>query len=76
MSEWTYSNEPKYDFIKLPDGTIINVAHVRAVAHTGEEFVYIDIGWQYSEQMENPCEHHDPDGKIYAWFAERAAEVG
>ena len=76
MMEWTYESKPTSEFIKLPDGAIINVAHVRAVAHTDEEYVYIDIGWNSNEQMQDPCEHYDPDGKIYAWFAERSVEVG
>ena len=69
MKEWTYSNEPKFDFIKLPDGTIINVAHVRRV-WVSNGHLYIDTG-----NKNPPYGIYDPDGKVYAWFAERAVEV-
>ena len=72
MNEWTYSNEPKYDFIKLPDGTIINVAKVFSVFQEDDRpgDVYIEGG------IEGGARHRDPDGKIYAWFAERAVDIG
>ena len=62
-------------FIKLPDGTIINVAHVRKVRQPLPSYVYIDTGKTIDENQDNPSDYHDPDGKIYAWFAERAVEV-
>ena len=58
-------------FIKLPDGTIINVAHVQQVwvedKCPNTIFIIMESGGG---------DYPDPDGKIYAWFAERAAEVG
>ena len=82
MNEWTYSNEPKFDFIKLPDGTIINVAYVRSVKHeehptrncmNGDPVweTIIDTGAIHKFDDGNGLS----DGKIYAWFAERAVEV-
>ena len=70
MNQWTYSNEPKYDFIKLPDGTIINVACVDIVERDGE-ITLINMVGKFGNNVID-----DPDGKIYAWFAERAVEVG
>ena len=75
MNQWTYSNEPRYDLIKLPDGTIINVAHVRFVERkmdsVRDDNVRIYTGGEGGWQT-----YYDPDGKIYAWFAERAVDVG
>ena len=80
MSQWTYSNEPKYDFIKLPDGTIINAACVQKVSHETRD-------WEGPPGMNGKTtivlEHTThfvnerlSDGKIYAWFAERAVDIG
>ena len=59
-------------FIKLPDdfGTIINVAHVQQVwaDNTCPNTVFIIT-------ESGGGDYPDPDGKIYAWFAERAVEV-
>ena len=84
MNQWTYSNEPKFDFIKLPSGTIINVAHVRRVetiftTYSSDgvrgQLTRIDTGNDIEKEQEYPAEFNDDGGKIYAWFAERAAEV-
>jgi len=58
-------------FIKLPDGAIINVAHVRRVYKVGDiPGLHIDCGGKGSPH------YHDPDGKIYAWFADKAQAIG
>ena len=64
-------------FIQLPDGGIINVAHVRSVSRPiSIDFVRIHVGQTTDEDLDALFDFHDPHGKIYAWFAERAVEVG
>ena len=63
-------------FIKLPDGTIINVAHVRKVTRPIPDYVYIDTGNTIEEDQDNPSDYHDQDGKIYAYFESIAQEIG
>ena len=75
--EWTYESKPTSEFIKLPDGTIINVAHVRRVYKFEDGDIGIDVGMKNHKSHYIPSAFYDdPDGKIYAWFAERAVEVG
>ena len=72
MTNDDFYAEPKRDFIMLPDGTVINVNQVFSVFqeehHPGD--VYIEGG------IEGGSRHRDPDGKIYAWFANKAQPVG
>ena len=63
-------------FIMLRGGMIINVAHVRRVEQRGLDYVYIDTGQSIDEDQENPSDYYDPDGKIYAWFVDKAERVG
>ena len=63
-------------FIMLPDGTIINVAHVRKVRQPHSETVYIYVGQTEEESQDDPHDHYDPDGAIYAWFADKAERIG
>ena len=66
---------PDENFIKLPDGTIINVAHVRFVDRDNDRISDDNVriytggegGWQA---------YYDPDGKIYEYFNSMAQEVG
>lgn len=74
MMEWEYDSKLR-DFIKLPDGTVINMGHVRRVFQlNGGYNVCIDTGTV--DTTAYPVVYYDPDGKIYAWFAEWAVEVG
>ena len=57
-------------FIMLPDGTIINVAHVDKVEFDSDIVTIGTLG-KYGAVV---CD--DPDGKIYAWFADKAERVG
>jgi len=62
-------------FIKLPDGTIINVANVRFVDRESDRIPDDNVriytggegGWQT---------YYDPDGNIYSWFEEKAQVIG
>ena len=70
-----YLMVPDADFIKLPDGTIINVAHVRFVAHDSDripdDHVRIYTGGEGGWQT-----YYDPDGKIYEYFNSIAQQIG
>ena len=65
-------------FIQLSDGTIINVAHVQSVKVSG--VVTLIDGKEVNDgvyiQLRGIEWIPDPDGKIYAWFADRAVEIG
>ena len=65
-------------FIKLPDGTIINVALVRRVFKMIGGEIFIDVGVSGDDIVGTVLSpiYEDFDGKIYAWFAERAVEIG
>ena len=58
-------------FIMLPDETIINVAQVDKVELDRNNIISIGTVGKYGAVV---CD--DPDGKIYAWFADRATRVG
>jgi hypothetical protein len=60
-------------FIKLPDGTIINVAHVRRVEQTDSE--YKRDGRRVSVTDINGVKHVDSGNKIYAYFESIAQEL-
>ena len=63
-------------FIKLPDGTIINVAHVRWIMRHIPDYVTLYIGQSIEEEQDFPAGYHDPDGKIYEYFNSIAQEIG
>ena len=61
-------------FIKLPDGTIINVAHVVMVEKTDYLAQNLIQGVRiHDNQMD--YEFKDPDGTIYEYFNSIAQEI-
>ena len=62
-------------FIKLPDGTIINVAHVRRVEACNNKYsdvsVNSDLGHKHKYQ-----EYDDVYGDVYKYFNNIAQEIG
>ena len=70
-----YIMVPDETFIKLPDGTIINVAHVRWVSRPIPDYVCLYVGQTIDEEQDFQSDYHDPDGKIYAYFNSLALDI-
>jgi len=62
-------------FIKLPDGTIINVAHVQTIEQDTSNFSDEAIVRIWIEGGDETIQFRDPDGAIYAYFESIAREI-
>ena len=75
MSDGTIGLIPLPHFIKLPDGTIINVANVGMVASWTEIFGAATIQYTAIQVINEECRREDTDGKIYDYFERIAQDI-